>query len=216
MHGNFGHIFFNMFGVFIFGQVLEQFWGARRFIIFYILTGFGAAIAQYFVIYFSSSEILGLVEGVQSNLSLESFEALVRSPEFQSKIPYEFGFEYNSFVNTYNTAVNENPTKAISLASQFLIDFRNTYLNSQVVVGASGSLFGLLGAFGMLFPNQLLYLYFFIPVKAKWLVIGYGLIELISGITNNSGDNVAHFAHLGGLFVGVFLILLWRKRSNSY
>ncbi|MGE0568164.1 MAG: rhomboid family intramembrane serine protease [Bacteroidia bacterium] len=216
MHGNFGHIFFNMFGVFIFGQVLEQVWGAKRFIIFYILTGFGAAIAQYFVIYFSSAEVLGMIENVQSNLTLENFEALVGTAEFQSKIPYEFGLEYNSFVNTYNAAVNENPTKAISLASQFLVDFRNTYLNSQVVVGASGSLFGLLGAFGMLFPNQLLYLYFFIPVKAKWLVIGYGLIELISGITNNSGDNVAHFAHLGGLFVGIFLILLWRKRSNSY
>jgi membrane associated rhomboid family serine protease len=85
-----------------------------------------------------------------------------------------------------------------------------------LVVGASGSLFGLLGAFGMLFPNQLLYVYFLIPIKAKWMVIAYGAFEIISGISNNPGDNVAHFAHIGGLVVGVILVLIWRKKKSSF
>ena len=120
-------------------------------------------------------------------------------------------------MNQYNAALHSNPPKALSLASQFLLDYKNNYLNAQVVVGASGSLFGLLGAFGMLFPNRMLYLYFFIPIKAKWLVIGYGLMELFSGITNNPNDNVAHFAHLGGLAVGLIIVLIWRKdRTHFY
>jgi membrane associated rhomboid family serine protease len=86
-----------------------------------------------------------------------------------------------------------------------------------VIVGASGSLFGLLGAFGMLFPNRELLIYFLFPIKAKWLVILYGGFEIFSGIRNDPGDNVAHFAHIGGLLVGVILVLIWRKdRQNFY
>ena len=118
----------------------------------------------------------------------------------------DFGYMQN-----FNEIMKDNPARALSLASQYLIDFKNSFLNSNVIIGASGSLFGLLGAFGMLFPNRLLYLYFFIPVKAKWLVIGYGALELFSGITNRAVDNVAHFAHLGGMLFGYFLIRHWGK-----
>jgi membrane associated rhomboid family serine protease len=84
-------------------------------------------------------------------------------------------------------------------------------------VGASGSIFGLLLAFGMLFPNTPLFLLFVpIPVKAKYMVIGYGLIEFFFGIANRSGDNVAHFAHLGGMLFGILLILYWRKKRNTF
>lgn len=216
MHGSLSHIFFNMFGVFIFGQVLENTWGPKRFLIFYILTGLGAALTQYVIIHFSVAPLIDSIKMVQENLSIASFEKLVNTPEFQSNVPHGFFFEYDSFVTQYNAAVNTNPAKAMSLASQFLLDFKNSYLNSNIVIGASGSLFGLLGAFGMLFPNRLLYLYFFIPVKAKWLVIGYGLIELFSGLSNKPGDNVAHFAHLGGLFVGLIIILIWRKDRRHF
>jgi membrane associated rhomboid family serine protease len=85
-----------------------------------------------------------------------------------------------------------------------------------VVIGASGSLFGLLLAFGMMFPNTLLYVYFLVPVKAKWFVIAYGAIELISGIRSNPMDNVAHFAHLGGMLFGFIIILIWKKNRNFY
>jgi membrane associated rhomboid family serine protease len=174
MHGSIGHIFFNMLGVFIFGQVLEQVWGPKRYLIFYIVTGLGAALAQYIVMHFQANEI----------------------------------------ISWYNERIN-NPLASANIQAQ-LIENKFNDLNSLVVVGASGSLFGLLGAFGMLFPNRELYLYFFIPVKAKWLVIGYGAFELFSGWKNDPLDNVAHFAHIGGLVVGIILVLLWRRDRNNF
>jgi membrane associated rhomboid family serine protease len=213
---NFSHILFNMFGVYIFGQVLENVWGAKRYLIFYVLTGLGAALAQYIIMYLSINPFINSIELVQNNLSISSLENLIKSSEFQDNITYNFGPIYNKFVNEYNASVSENPSTALSLASQFLIDYKNQYLNPQVIVGASGSLFGLLGAFGLLFPNTLLYLYFFIPIKAKWLVIGYGAFELFSGLSNKPGDNVAHFAHLGGLAVGLILVLIWRRDKKQF
>lgn len=174
MHGSLMHIFFNMFGVFIFGQVLEQVWGPKRYLIFYIITGLGAALAQYVVMHFQAGEIIAW----------------------------------------YNERI-ELPGISSDIKSQ-LIENKFNDLNRLIVVGASGSLFGLLGAFGMLFPNQELRLYFFIPVKAKWLVIGYGAIELISGWRNDPLDNVAHFAHIGGLLIGVIIVLIWRKNRNHF
>ena len=83
-------------------------------------------------------------------------------------------------------------------------------------VGASGAVFGVLLAFGMLFPNALLYIYFAIPIKAKYFVILYGILELYAGISNNPADNVAHFAHLGGMIFGFLLIKYWKKNSNTF
>lgn len=174
MHGSVMHIVFNMFGVYIFGQVLEQVWGPKRYLIFYIVTGLGAALAQYVVMHFHIQDVLRIV----------------------------------------NEAINSPLTSAADKADY--INQKFDYLNRQVIVGASGSLFGLLGAFGMLFPNQKLYLYFFIPIKAKWLVIAYGAFELFSGWKNDPMDNVAHFAHIGGLLVGVILVLIWRKDRNHF
>ena len=88
------------------------------------------------------------------------------------------------------------------------------YLNMLTTVGASGAVYGILLAFGMMFPNSTLYIYFAIPIKAKWFVLIYGIIELFSGFT--SADNVAHFAHLGGMLFGLFLILYWKKKGNLY
>ena len=96
------------------------------------------------------------------------------------------------------------------------IEMKEQILNNFVIIGASGSLFGLMGGFAMLFPNRYLYLLFFPPVKAKWFVLGYGLIELFSGIAGNPGDNTAHFAHVGGLVVGILIILFWRKNIRTF
>lgn len=168
------HILFNMIGVYMFGQMLENVWGPKRYLIFYLATGLGAALAQYAIMHFQIQEKL-----LEINLEIEKFKT------------------------------------DINYVAQ-LIEYKAAYLKGNVVVGASGSLFGLLGAFGMLFPNTLLYLYFFIPVKAKWLVIGYGAFELFSGIRSNPTDNVAHFAHLGGLAVGLILVLIWRKNKKQF
>jgi rhomboid family protein len=174
MHGSVSHILFNMLGVYVFGQVLERQWGPKRYLIFYIVTGLGAALAQYVVMYFQANEIIAW----------------------------------------YNERIM-SPLAGAEIKSQ-LIENKFNDLNSLVVVGASGSLFGLLGAFGILFPNQMLYLYFFVPVKAKWLVIGYGALELFSGWRSDPLDNVAHFAHIGGLLVGVIIVLIWKRDKSHF
>ena len=86
-----------------------------------------------------------------------------------------------------------------------------------VTIGASGAVFGVLLAFGMLFPNAPLYVMFVpIPIKAKYFVVIYGLIELFMGVANFTNDNVAHFAHLGGMLFGLILILYWRKKDKDH
>lgn len=214
-HG-FSHILFNMLGVFIFGQVLEQVWGPKRFLIFYILTGLGAALAQYVVIHISASPLIDAINYVQNNLTQSNVEALLSSTEFRESLSYSTVDEFNNFVNKYNSAMTDYSPEGLSLASQFLVDYKGQFLNSQVIVGASGSLFGLLGAFGMLFPNRELLIYFLFPIKAKWLVILYGAFEIFSGIQNNPQDNVAHFAHIGGLLVGIVLVVIWRKDRQHF
>ena len=90
------------------------------------------------------------------------------------------------------------------------------YLNMMTTVGASGAVYAILLAFGMLFPNNRLFIFPLpFPIKAKFFVIGYAAIELWSGLANSAGDNVAHFAHLGGMLFGLILILYWRKKSNN-
>ena len=164
MHGNFAHLFFNMFALWMFGNTLENIWGPKRFLFFYILCGLGAGLLQ---------------EGVQY-------------------------IEYVTKLSQYQT---------VNMGGSILP--MSEYLNYMTTVGASGAIYGLLLAFGMMFPNSLIYLYFAIPIKAKWFVIGYAAIELLSGIFS-SGDQVAHFAHLGGMLVGLVILLIWKKKGSLY
>jgi membrane associated rhomboid family serine protease len=140
MHADLMHILFNMLGVYMFGSILENIWGPKRFLNYYILCGLGAAALQ---------------------LAISTF--------------------------------NDQYT---------------------ILLGASGSVFGLLLAFAMMFPNTELQLYFVIPVKAKYLVIGYALFELYNGFF--AYDNVAHFAHLGGLIVGIIIMLIWKRNKTFF
>lgn len=161
---SFGHVFFNMFSVFIFGRTLEMVWGGKRFLVFYIITGLGAGLIQEITWYLSLHEAIAHTEAA-------------------------IGWEHTQMM-----------------------------LNNIITIGASGAVFGILLAFGMLFPNAELFLMFIpIPIKAKYFVIGYGLIELFLGIrsSNGGGDNIAHFAHLGGMLFGLILILYWRKKGGS-
>ncbi len=102
------------------------------------------------------------------------------------------------------TSVNVNNTTIVS---------KDAFLNTLNTIGASGICFGVLLAFGMMFPNEYIYLYFLVPIKCKWFVIGYCAIELFNGVFTTS-DGVAHFAHLGGALAGLFLVLLWKKKSQ--
>lgn len=158
MHANFGHLFFNMFALWMFGNTLENIWGSKRFLLFYMVCGIGAGLCQE------------LVQYIQYTSSLAQYETVNMSG------------------------------RIISM---------DTYLNMMTTVGASGAIYGLLLAFGMMFPDSRIYLYFLFPIKAKWFVIGYAALELILGF--QGVDNVAHFAHLGGMLFGLLLILYWRK-----
>jgi len=179
MHGGLAHIFFNMFALFMFGRVLEQVWGGKRFLIYYLVTGFGAALLHMLVGYLQAQNLLSeLPPGTLSKIQTEGLEALRAGKNY-----------VNPEMARLNVVIN-TPT-----------------------VGASGAVFGLLLAFGMLFPNARLMLLFPpIPIRAKYFVIGYGALELYLGLTQQ-GSNVAHFAHLGGMLFGIALIYLWKKNQ---
>ncbi len=153
MHGGFFHLFFNMYTLWIFGSVLENMWGSKKFFLYYMVTGLGAAALHEFVMYLQT--------------------------------------------------LGGDPTTIMSIMM-------------TPTVGASGAIYGLLLAYGMLFPNNVLQLIFPpIALKAKWFVLIFGAIELLLGITG-SGGNVAHFAHLGGMIFGLLLILYWKKKNRLY
>ena len=178
MHGNIPHILFNMFAVWMFGTHIENRWGSKRFLNYYLLTGFGAAFLHYLIIHFQI-------------INLESV------------------MNYDQIMIILNEGIVPEGISRESAQKLF-------FLYNTPVVGASGSLFGILLAFGVLFPNTLLYLYFAIPIKAKYFVIGYGLLELFSGLSNNPQDNVAHFAHLGGMLFGLLIFAYWKFRNEYY
>ncbi|MDO9511040.1 MAG: rhomboid family intramembrane serine protease [Bacteroidales bacterium] len=205
MHGNFGHLFFNMFALWMFGNVLEQVWGPRRFLTYYVITGIGAGIIHLLVIWYSYANMMDAIAVFQSNPGPAVFETLIRD-----NFSGIYNPEWLSQISNLWAAQPTNPEyiQQAHLAIQNLVQAKI----SIPTVGASGAVFGMLLAFGMLFPNSIIYLYFAIPIKAKYFVILYGAIELYFGIANSAGDNVAHFAHLGGMIFGFFMIKLWKEK----
>jgi len=161
MHGDFRHILFNMFGLWFFGRMLENVWGAKRFLIYYLVCGIGASLIF---------------------LGWETFTAV------NSLSQYGDGW----------ALLREYPP-------------------SSPMIGASGAVFGLLIGAALLFPNSVINIYGVIPVKLKWLAILYGAAELYSGYRGASGDNVAHFAHIGGMIFGFILVQIYKRdKSNFY
>ena len=159
MHANLSHIFCNMFAVLMFAPVLEQHWGSRRFLIYYLVCGLGAAAVQ------------------------EAVWAL-RIHQLLASVPADALFV--------------------------------RYTSHLVTIGASGAVFGILLAFGWLFPDVPMFILFFpVSIRARIFVIIYAVIELMAGLAHVSGDNVAHFAHLGGMLFGILLILLWQHTDSG-
>lgn len=159
LHANLSHLFFNMFAVWMFGPMIENEWGERRFLIYYLVCGLGAAVIQ---------------EGVWSLM-------------------------------------------LANMSSQYGAAALAHYASMLTTVGASGAVFGILFAFGWLYPDVPLYILFIpVPIRARIFVIGYALIELFAGLGSVAGftaDNVAHFAHLGGMLFGWLLVLYWKKTN---
>ncbi|HEY0677137.1 MAG TPA: rhomboid family intramembrane serine protease [Chitinophagaceae bacterium] len=165
MHGGFGHIFLNMFVLWMFGSTLENIWGPKRFLLFYIVCGLGAAGLHLLTLYFQNEPVMQIFHRLPLDQQLE--------------LLYAENFRINT------------PT-----------------------VGASGAVYGCLAAFGYLFPNSLIYVYFLFPLKAKWVVLLLIGAELWMGVQNSAGDNVAHWAHLGGALVGFLLVLYWNRTNR--
>ena len=209
---NFSHILFNMFALWMFGYLLENVWGPRKFLFYYIFTGIGAAFFHYVVWYFQFSPALDAVNAFIADPSIVAFADFRNSSHFVL-MDKEMLQHFNAFVPQFNNALKTSDYHATQLAVEFMQQYRAELLNAPVVIGASGAVFGILLAFGMLFPNTLIYLYFFIPIKAKWFVIIYGAIELYSGVFNKS-EGVAHFAHLGGMIFGFILIMIWNRQKQ--
>jgi membrane associated rhomboid family serine protease len=213
MHGDMRHIFFNMFAVWMFGSVLENYWGSQKFLIFYIITGIGAAFTHYCVVYYDMYPTLSYIENFIQEPSVEGFTGFVNSDMFKLT-SYQMGEDFKDFRIEYNQLLAAGQiNEAINISLQYMADYKVAFLNQPVVVGASGSLFGLLLAYGMLFPNALIYVFFAIPLKAKYFVILYGAFELYSGFANYGTTNIAHFAHLGGMLFGYFMIKWWKKNE---
>jgi membrane associated rhomboid family serine protease len=155
------HVIFNMLVLWMFGRVLENVWGPKRFLFFYLACGLGAAALHLGVQYFRAEQLL---------------QAL------QSGNPFDM----------------EKLGGALAPA-----------------LGASGAIMGIMAAFAYLFPNTPLILFPFpVPIKAKWLVLGYVALDLFGGIGNISGDNIAHFAHLGGAITGFIIVYIWNKTNR--
>jgi membrane associated rhomboid family serine protease len=187
MHGGFQHLLFNMFALWMFGKILEQVWGAKRFLIYYMVTGIGAGIIQLIVTELRLISLRGALSPEALEYALRHGVELING----ASGPAEF-INNDVFVETI-------------------------YMINTTTVGASGAVFGILLAFGMLFPNtKLMLLIPPIPIKAKFFVLFYGLFELYAGLSNNPADNVAHFAHLGGMLFGYFLIKMWKKNTNTF
>lgn len=175
--GGLSHLFFNMFALWMFGNVVENVLGTRKFIIFYLACGVGAAICYLGVFTWEHYD------------SISWFKALSDADQYDQ-------------INRIMTTGAGNPL---------------AFPMFTPMVGASGAVFGLLFAFGYLFPNMMIYIYFLFPLKAKYFVAIYAIIELLAGLRGSPGDNVAHFAHIGGMLFAFILLRMWnRNNRNTY
>lgn len=167
MHASFEHIFFNMFALWMFGGVIERTFGEKRFLIYYLVCGLGAALCQ----------------------------------------------EVSQFVQVYLMVADQGGT----LADVMRLDTADRMvLNTWTTVGASGCIYGVLLAFGMTYPEERMFIFPLpVPIKAKWFVIGYAAIEVALALMQ-SGDGVAHVAHLGGMLFGWLLLRSWRKTKPGF
>ncbi|MCQ2263141.1 MAG: rhomboid family intramembrane serine protease [Bacteroidales bacterium] len=211
MHANFGHLFFNMFALWMFGAVVENYWGTKRFLFYYFATGIGAGLVHYAVLGYTLQPDLNLIDAFVANPDFTNFANFYQQNHISGLTP-EFR-RHLSECYSYLSA-NPNDAQALNAVGDQLARLKDDLTNIHVIVGASGACFGVMLAFGMLFPNSQIYLYFLIPIKAKWFVLGYGLLELIFGVTGTA-DGIGHFAHLGGMLVGIILILLWRRNDQQ-
>ena len=174
-HANFAHLFFNMFGLVIFGSILERVWGGKRFLIFYLVSALGAMLLHQAVLAIDLYNNLGTIK-----------------PEV-------------TFSDGYIRFFGRGDMDVV---------LRNLFVP---VLGASGAIFGILAAFVYLFPNtELMFLFVPVPIKAKYIIPFFMVLELVMANGNFEGDNIAHFAHLGGALFGFVLVWVWNRNKKRF
>ena len=206
MHGGFAHILFNMYAVWLFGTAIENVWGGQRFLFYYLFTGLGAAALHTLVNYISFSGMAADITAFINSPSPELFKQFVEAHKDS------FNHSVYDFINKWS--MSPGNSEYIAVALENMKHIYQATINIPTV-GASGAVFGILLAFGMMYPNvELMILFLPIPIKAKWLVIGYGTLELVLGISQ-PGSNIAHFAHVGGMIFGFILIKYWIAQAKK-
>ncbi|RPE14394.1 rhomboid family intramembrane serine protease [Chitinophaga lutea] len=215
MHGGFWHLFSNMFALWMFGSVLENNWGPKRFLIFYMVCGLGAALCHMGVITYDNMRFSTAVQDFNNNPTYAAFSNIVDKFGISG---YRFSLGPQDFtMGGFREAWSVQPPESFDMVRQarVLLSYSVEIYKNTPTVGASGAVFGVLFAFGYLFPNSYLFILPIpFPIKAKYFVGGYILMELYLGFKNSAGDNVAHFAHLGGVLFAYILLKIWNKRNR--
>ncbi len=186
MHGSFGHILFNMYGLWAFGSPLEKMWGKNKFIFFYFSAGIGAGLVYTLVNYYQFNEIYNLF--INAGLQQSEIITILESAKTTDLrvIEYITQEQFNSIIGLYNAKA----------------------------VGASGAVYGVLVAFGMYFKDAKLALIFLpIPIAAKYFIPILIAIDVFFGMTDYSIGNIAHFAHIGGAIIGFIIAWYWKKNQ---
>ena len=208
MHADFWHLFSNMLGLLVFGPLLEQFLGPKKLFTLWMVCGVGSGVLYSGYTMYQYNNLEEKVLTFESN----------PDPEYFNKLVLENRGYFDPAVFDFVDQFSRNPQDPmyIERAEKTLDAILRLHAN-QPMVGASGALFGILVAFGMLFPNTQLFLLFPpMPVKAKYLVLFYGLYTIYNVFLNSPTDNVAHFAHLSGLVIGAALVYNWKKDRNTF
>ncbi len=210
MHGSIGHIFFNMFALVMFGSTLEARWGPKRFLFFYFFCAIGAAALYLGYDYYSYTQMEYAIEAFRNSPNLESFNAFFDRVNPKMLNPESIAALKDGL---FEGLPPEVATQVTSEMEGILLKLQT----ENAAVGASGAIYGLLMAFGLIFPNvELMLIFLPIPIKAKYFIPVLMLAELFLGMNNFSWDNIAHFAHIGGALFGLLLILYWRKFDPDY
>jgi len=207
-HADIKHILYNMFALWMFGYLLENVWGPKRFLTYYMITGIGAAVVQTAVNYWHFSGYEAAALAYSAAPSPEAFVDFVKSCPPRSQ---ELLDNMNTMLAQWQQSIGDVHYQRQSVLYAYDLIKQQW---DVATIGASGAVYGILLAFGMMFPNMLVFVFFLFPLKAKYLVIIYGAIEVFYGISNNPSDNVAHFAHLGGMIFGLIMIIYWKRKSR--
>jgi membrane associated rhomboid family serine protease len=207
MHASFLHLCSNMFSLITFGPILENTLSSKRFLLFYLVTGLGAALLYSLVGYIQLSKLNTLYQAYMAHPTPEGFTTfLTRFPQHLYQSFYEFAHHF----------FDQPDNQDYIVKSKVIIDKLYRLKIDIPTVGASGAIFGILTAFAMLFPSAQVSV-FLLPstIKAKYFILLYGLYELYAGIQTNPADQVAHFAHLGGILFAYLFIKFWQWHQKQ-